>query len=50
MYFGLKLPKDLSWDIARCHVTYDGVVNLKYRQYEVTDHHSPEVPYFGGLD
>ena len=50
LYFGLKHTKEAEWDIARCHVTYDGEVNLKYRQYDVTDHHSSVVPYFGGLD
>ena len=32
--------EDINWDIARCHVPYDGNVNLPYRYYTVTDHMS----------
>jgi len=39
-----------DWDIARCHVKYEGVVNLPYRSYTVTDHFSANRPYYGGLD
>ena len=39
------------WDIARCHVPYDGEVNLPFRHYEVSDHQSLDRPYdYGGLD
>ena len=38
------------WDIARCHVKYDGVVNMPYRSYRVTDHFSENKPFNGGLD
>ena len=39
-----------EWDIARCHVKYDGNVNLPFRSYSVSDHMSINRPYYGGLD
>ena len=50
MYLGFQSAVGERWDIARCHVPYDGKVNMKYRYFGVTDHHGYEVPYFGGLD
>lgn len=52
MYFSVqgKDVEDQNWDIARCHVKYDGNVNLPFRFYEVTDHMSLTRPYYGGLD
>ena len=37
MYLAFK-NRGIKYDISRCHVRYDGIVNLPYRQYSVTDH------------
>lgn len=49
MYLAFR-NRGIKYDISRCHVRYDGIVNLPYRQYSVTDHFSLTIPYFGGLD
>ncbi len=50
MYFSLQSNPSQQWDIARCHVTYAGNINLPFRKYSVTDHSSVKRPYYGGLD
>ena len=50
LYIGFQSMNGGDWDIGRCHVQYDGVVNMKFRSYTVTDHFSPNLPYDGGLD
>ena len=50
MYLSFQPSTSTEWDIARCHVKYDGDVNLPFRIYNVTDHWSSKRPFDGGLD
>ena len=50
MYLSFKEEEGTKWDVARCHVPYDGNVNLPYRNYDVSDHTGASAPYYGGLE
>ena len=50
MYLSLQPQSGSEWDIGRCHVKYDGNVNLPFRLYNATDHWTTNRPFYGGLD